>query len=305
MNLVPKLSMAFITGVSIILAVAGGRRIRREVGLFESDRIHDDVQIGKTLATAVTTVWNTDGQARALSMVRDADAQEGRVRVRWVWLDGTAATPLPVPLASVEAVPVGSSLSLVGSDGHGDRRYTFVPVAVPGRAAARSRSPSRSRPEHAYIRRTIIDTVLTDAHPRRRLRGARDGLRRVDRRAADGDPGGEGAPRRRRRLRRAAAPPPARRDLPPRRRDERDVRPARRRERARGDGDAGAARDARAAPPRRPADDGRQARLRDRARARDAAQRDRGARRDDRQRRDDARASRSTTRASSSARRSA
>src|SRR5271163_3719470 len=97
MNLVPKLTTAFIAGMSIILVVNGVRRVRREVGLFESDRIRDDVQIGKTLAAAVTTVWNTDGQARALSMVRDADAQEGRVRVQWVWLDGDATTPLPVP----------------------------------------------------------------------------------------------------------------------------------------------------------------------------------------------------------------
>jgi two-component system, NtrC family, sensor kinase len=162
MNLVPKLSMALITGVSIILAVAGSRRIKREVGLFESDRIHDDVQIGRTLATAVTTVWNTDGQARALSMVRAADTQEGRVRVQWVWLDGAAATPLPVPLASVEAVPVGDSLSLLGSDGNGDRRFTFVPVAVPGsrRGALEISEPLET--QHAYIRRTIIDTVLTE-----------------------------------------------------------------------------------------------------------------------------------------------
>ena len=55
MNLVPKLSMAFIAGMSFILAVNGYRRVRREVALFESDRIRDDVQIGKTLAAAVTT----------------------------------------------------------------------------------------------------------------------------------------------------------------------------------------------------------------------------------------------------------
>src|ERR1700691_1239440 len=115
MKLVPKLSIAFIGGVSLLLSVNGYLRVRREVALFESDRIRDDVQIGKTLAAAVTTVWQTDGQGRALSLVRQADAQEGRVRVEWVWLDGDPVAPLPVPRERVEAIPVGGSLSLLGA----------------------------------------------------------------------------------------------------------------------------------------------------------------------------------------------
>jgi signal transduction histidine kinase len=146
--------------------VNGTRRVRREVGLFESDRIHDDVQIGKTLAAAVTTVWHTDGPARALSMVRDADAQEGRVRVRWVWLDGDAIALLPVPRETIAAIPQGSSLSLVGSAGQGDRRFTFVPVDVADvqqRGARGVLEVSETlEAERTYIHRTILDTVATE-----------------------------------------------------------------------------------------------------------------------------------------------
>jgi two-component system, NtrC family, sensor kinase len=162
MNLVPKLTTAFIAGMSIILAVNGVRRVRREVALFESDRIRDDVQIGKTLAAAVTTVWHTDGQARALSLVRQADAQEGRLRVEWVWLDGDSVTPLPVPRERVEAVPIGGSLSLLGADVQGDRRFTFVPVAIPDsrRGALEISEPLDT--QRAYIHQTILDAIATE-----------------------------------------------------------------------------------------------------------------------------------------------
>jgi two-component system, NtrC family, sensor kinase len=162
MNLVPKLTTAFIAGMSIILAVNGVRRVRREVALFESDRIRDDVQIGKTLAAAVTTVWQTDGQARALSLVRRADAQEGRVRVEWVWLDRDPVTPLPVPRERVEAVPVGGSLSLLGAGVQGDRRFTFVPVAIPDsrRGALEISEPLEA--QRAYIHQTILDAIATE-----------------------------------------------------------------------------------------------------------------------------------------------
>ncbi|MGO9712388.1 MAG: ATP-binding protein [Polyangiaceae bacterium] len=161
MNLVPKLSMAFLAGMSLILAVNGYRRVRREVALFESDRIRDDVQIGKTLAAAVTSVGRVDGQARALALVRDADAQEGRVRVRWVWLDEGESPPLPVPRDRVAAIPAGGSLSLVGSEAREERRFTFVPVAVDARRGALELSEPLEA-ERAYIHRTILDTIATE-----------------------------------------------------------------------------------------------------------------------------------------------
>lgn len=162
MKLVPKLSIAFMAGVSLILAANGYLRVRREIALFESDHIRDDIQIGKTLAAAVATVWLTDGPARALSLVKQADGQEGRVRVRWVRLDGDVTEPLPVPRAAVLATPSGSSLSLEGKGGaRGDQRYTFVPVDLPGHERGALQVSEPLETERAYIRHTILDTVAT------------------------------------------------------------------------------------------------------------------------------------------------
>jgi signal transduction histidine kinase len=161
MKLVPKLSLAFIGGVSIILAVNGYLRVRREVALFESDRIRDNVQIGKTLAAAVAAVWETDGPSRALEMVKEADAQEGRARIRWVWLDRDPSM-LPLALQTAKPIPRGGSLSLVATNSDGeDERYTFVPVDLAGsnRGALEVSEPLAT--ERAYIRRTVLDTVAT------------------------------------------------------------------------------------------------------------------------------------------------
>ncbi len=218
MNLVPKLSLAFIGGVSLLLAVNGYVRVRREVSLFESDRIRDDVQIGKTLAAAVTAVWQTDGPARALSMVRrrrtrrrDASAYE------WVWRrrrraeDHGLRSPsrARIPFAALPRRGLDLAGRLVGKRRRrADRRFTFVPVALPGiRSAARSRSPKCARDGARLHPPDLIARTrsATDAHARRRLRRARDAPRGVDRRAADGLAHGEGAARRERGLRR---PPP-------------------------------------------------------------------------------------------------
>ncbi len=161
MNLVPKLTLTFIAGVSVILAVNGLFRVRREVALFETDRIRDDVQIGETLAAAVTTVWNSDGEERALVVVQHADLHEGRVRVRWVWLDGELPAPLAARRPALLALAKDGSVCFVADSALGEQRYTVVPVDVP---AARHGALVVSEPmtsERSYIRRTVLDTVVT------------------------------------------------------------------------------------------------------------------------------------------------
>jgi two-component system NtrC family sensor kinase len=162
MKLVPKLNLAFIAGVSVILAANGYLRVRREVALFESDRVRDDVVIGETLGAAVETVWRSEGPARALTMVRQADAKQGRVHVRWVWLDGSDGTWTSARLGTLRGnAPGGATAPSRGTTTFENRRYTFVPVEVPdGRRGAIEVSEPLSV-ERSYIRRTILDTVLT------------------------------------------------------------------------------------------------------------------------------------------------
>jgi two-component system NtrC family sensor kinase len=155
MKLVPKLSLAFIAGTSLVLTVNGYLRVKREVALFESDRVRDDVLIGETLATGMDTVWRSEGREAALAMATAAGAREARVRVRWVWLDEPG---LFAPGDLVPSIPV---TRVAKTDSGEERRFTFVRVAVPDpRPGALELSESLA-PEQAYVRQTIEDTIAT------------------------------------------------------------------------------------------------------------------------------------------------
>jgi signal transduction histidine kinase len=162
MKLVPKLSAAFIAGVSIILAANGYFRVEREVAQFESDRIRDDVAIGQTLGAAVSSVWRADGEAHALALVKEAGERQARVRVRWLWLEGDDRAELPMDRELLLASSPSSPLTRTTRSASGElRRSTFVPVVVPGAARGAIEISESLEPERAYVRRTMIDTVVT------------------------------------------------------------------------------------------------------------------------------------------------
>src|SRR4051812_19690873 len=162
MKLVPKLNLAFIAGVSVLLSVNGYLRVQREVGLFESDRIRDDVVIARTLGAAVASVWKSDGPESALAVVSHAAQQQGRVRIRWVWLDDDSAGPTSASREALRALAPDVPLTLKGtSESNEDRRFTIVRVALPGSRPGGIEVSEPLETERAYIRRTILDTVAT------------------------------------------------------------------------------------------------------------------------------------------------
>lgn len=61
MKLVPKLTTMFILSTSVVLGVNGYLRVRREVGLFESDRVRGHQVMARVVARAALAVWKTDG----------------------------------------------------------------------------------------------------------------------------------------------------------------------------------------------------------------------------------------------------
>jgi two-component system NtrC family sensor kinase len=165
MRVVPKLTLAFILCTSAVLSLNGFLRVRREVALYEADRTRDHRLMGRALSEAIAAVWRSDGETRALAVLAHVNTPEARVRVQWVWLDDLAEMPRP-PLGAdqLRGAPVGVPVSVVWSDETGaDFRYTFVPVKVDApRAGALELSESLDG-KHRYVRRTILDTVLTTA----------------------------------------------------------------------------------------------------------------------------------------------
>ena len=162
MKIVHKMTLAFLAGTCAILAVNGVRRVRREVTLFESNEIGDHRSLGRTMRTTVAAVWTTAGEARALELVDEANVQHGRVHFRWLWLD--TAPPVHVSLDTLRKATPQDALSAVDRDESGGQtRFTYVPVAAPnGRPAVLELSESLAS-ELAYVRRTIVDSLVTTA----------------------------------------------------------------------------------------------------------------------------------------------
>ena len=160
MKVVSKLTLAFLAGTSVVLAANGYVRVRREVSLFESDRARTHRLIGRALGASVSAVWQTDGQARALGLILDANADERTVLLRWTSAEG--ADRPHVPQSTLEPLATGGALTVTVPAEHGDpTRYTYVPVSVNGRRAGWIELSESLAIERAYVRQSIVNTALT------------------------------------------------------------------------------------------------------------------------------------------------
>jgi two-component system NtrC family sensor kinase len=163
MRVVPKLTLAFILCTSAVLAINGLLRVEREVGIYEKERIRDHRLMGLALGEAIAAVWHSDGQARALAVLAHVNTPEAHVRVHWIWLDDLAAMPrAPVDPRELRGMPEGPPISVLWSDESGaDFRYTYVPVRVDAPKEGALELSESLEGKHRFVRRTILDTVLT------------------------------------------------------------------------------------------------------------------------------------------------
>jgi signal transduction histidine kinase len=159
MRLVRKLTFALIVGISAVLVVNGWLRVRREVALFESDRVRDHKLVGLALSAAIAAVWRVDGEARAQATIAQASAREHKVRIRWIGMDAVAAGD-----ARSAAALAGEPVTRIVTDSSGEAvRRTFVPVTVDGSVLGALELSESLASERDYVRRTVVDTVLTTA----------------------------------------------------------------------------------------------------------------------------------------------
>src|SRR4051794_5087893 len=112
MKLVPKLTLMFILGTSAVLGVNGYLRVRREVGLFESDRVRDHQLMNRVVARAALAVWQTDGLERAARMVNELDSHSAKFEIRWLGLDDSSADPNAALKAALRKVSPGRTLTV-------------------------------------------------------------------------------------------------------------------------------------------------------------------------------------------------
>jgi len=151
MKLVQKLTLALILGISAVLAANGYFRVRREVALFQSERVRDHKLVGLALSAAFAAVWRAEGEAHARAMLEQASAREDKIAIRWVPGDPLAADP-------ATAAGAGEPVTRLAPDA--GLRQTYVPISPSG-APPGGLLISESFAERSYVRTTLIDTLLT------------------------------------------------------------------------------------------------------------------------------------------------
>jgi len=170
MKLTAKLVSILLLGIILLLAIDGYISIQRETHLFEANMRRNALLLGRAMKGLVADSWNADGGTRAEQLIEDANAEEDRVSIRWVWLDATSESDLRlrprVPRERLEPLLRGEEISLRSRDQDGDEYlHTYVPVAVDEqRPGALELSESLSElgeySHHNLIRTLVLVGVL-------------------------------------------------------------------------------------------------------------------------------------------------
>ncbi len=147
MRLTTKLYISVVAVLLVVFAFYGYFAYSRETEQFEHNMKIDSVILGRALAAAVRDVWRVEGRGRVEDLIRDANAGESSIQIRWVWLegeyDGSDGKP-DVPLGHIGPALRGREATVrwTGSDGI-PTVYTYVPVTNPtGRRGALQLSKS-------------------------------------------------------------------------------------------------------------------------------------------------------------------
>ncbi len=160
MKIVPKLTLALVTGTCLILTANGYLRVRRERRYFEADRVRDHEMIGRSLEATAAAVWKSDGEEAAIHAIDAVNSHFTTIRIRWRGADemGTLSSEAP----GLQTAPVGQPVTWAARSAGGDGAWrTLVPLDANGarRGVIELSEPMTS--ERRFVRNTIIDTAAT------------------------------------------------------------------------------------------------------------------------------------------------
>jgi len=159
MKIVPKLTLALVSGTCLVLAVNGYVRVKREVGMIEADRRRDHEMIGRSLGAAATSIWRSDGEAPAVASIDAVNRHFDRLHVRFLpWARRGEAR---VDAAELSAAPPGEPITTIAADGSHQVWLTYVPLEIAGAPKGVIELSEASPVERRFARSVAIDAVST------------------------------------------------------------------------------------------------------------------------------------------------
>lgn len=162
MRLTRKLVLALSLAILVVLGINAAVRIRREVSFFQSEMSRDSRVLGRTVAGSVALIWQRVGQADAQALVEDANERETKFLIRWVWLGDLASSAARLDAARIDAIQRGEIVTQRAATPDGfDAAYTYIPIEHAGKAAAAIEIRESLEAEAEYLRRSIVQTLIT------------------------------------------------------------------------------------------------------------------------------------------------
>ena len=167
MKLFYKVYLFLIVLLILVLGGSGYISYQREITLFDSDMENDALLLGRALSGLIEHAWKVSGPETALTLIHNVNTKEHQLKVRWVWLEASAAVPYvpQVPLEKLDKVVRGGSISLkINTSEQGAYRLTYIPVNVDEKhAGAIELAESQSlqiRYHHDSLLHLIYTTIL-------------------------------------------------------------------------------------------------------------------------------------------------
>jgi signal transduction histidine kinase len=149
----------FILSTSALLGVNGYFRVRREVGLFESDKVRDHELMANVAARAAAAVWQTQGATRAMEVLRELGGRTAQLKIGWRPLPIGSRDPLD---GRLERLGPSRTLTLSAVEtGTGLGRCTYATLTSPGAPPGAVFLCESAAAERAYLRKTITETCIT------------------------------------------------------------------------------------------------------------------------------------------------
>ncbi len=160
MKIVPKLTVALVAGMCIVLGINGYIRVTRETRALEDERLRRHAVIARAVRTAVRATWKVDGEEAALATLEATVARHGPIDANWYpagslaleHLDGAARARSPTePVTSIDhsvEPPVW---------------YTYVPVDIGGQRRGEIELAEAATSDRDNARSIISETLKTAA----------------------------------------------------------------------------------------------------------------------------------------------
>ena len=162
MKLTLKLVCVVLAVTVLVLSIAGYLRVQREVDTFQSTMVQDGRLLGKIIGGMLADVWQTQGQARVLQLLEDANASTHRFHFSWISLESptTALDRAGVDQQQHAALLRGDRVVIKTHDAQGQATLSvYIPVTVGSEVPGVIEVVQSLAGVQRYVHKTMLETL--------------------------------------------------------------------------------------------------------------------------------------------------